>query len=221
MDLVESERQITQMISFILNEAKDKSEELESRAIEEFNVEKLKLVQSQKKTIRDEFTFKLKQAETQSAISRSTAINNARLKKSEARHECLMKLKGLCTQEMTRVINEKTRYTELLANLICQGALKLLEDQVVIKCCKDDEAQVKQACDMAAANYNKIIKGECKVDKRVSFQISKSGNLPKSCGGGIVLTTSDGKISIDNTLATRLSLVMDTEIPIIRKTLFS
>ncbi len=48
MDEAQSVRQIQQMVNFILNEAKDKAEEIDAKTLEEFNVEKLKYVQAQK-----------------------------------------------------------------------------------------------------------------------------------------------------------------------------
>lgn len=48
MDEAQSVRQIQQMVNFILNEAKDKAEEIDAKTLEEFNVEKLKYVQGQK-----------------------------------------------------------------------------------------------------------------------------------------------------------------------------
>lgn len=220
MDLVESERQISQMIAFILNEAKDKSEELEARSLEDFNVEKLKTVQASKQAIREEFTAKLKKEETASAIRRSTAINAARLKKIEARQQCLMALKQLCESELKKITGTpSSQYAGLQADLICQGCLKLMESEVVIKCRKEDEAVTKQAMDLAAQKFTDIVQKECGVTKTVKLSLSGSF-LPSLCGGGVVLSCAGNTISIDNTLNTRLNLVMDTDIPQIRKILF-
>lgn len=220
MDLVESERQISQMISFILNEAKDKSEELEARSLEDFNVEKLKSVQASKASIRDEYASKLKQAETAAAIARSTSINAARLKKIEARQQCLVALKQLCESELKKITGgSQQQYAQLQSDLICQGCLKLMEDEVVVKCRKEDEGVTKQAMDLAARKFSEVLSKECGVSKSVRLSLSGSF-LPSVCGGGVVLSCCGNTISIDNTLNTRLNLVMDTEIPDIRKLLF-
>lgn len=60
--------QIQQMVKFILNEAKDKAQEIEARALEDFNIEKLKLVQQMKDKIRQEFEKKAKKLEVQRAM---------------------------------------------------------------------------------------------------------------------------------------------------------
>lgn len=60
--------QIQQMVKFILNEAKDKAQEIEARALEDFNIEKLKLVQQMKDKIRQEFDKKAKKLEVQRSM---------------------------------------------------------------------------------------------------------------------------------------------------------
>lgn len=56
------------MVNFILNEARDKAQEIEAKAIEDFNIEKLKLVQQMKNKVRQEYQLKAKQMETQRAM---------------------------------------------------------------------------------------------------------------------------------------------------------
>lgn len=64
----EAQAQIQQMVKFILNEAKDKAQEIEARALEDFNIEKLKLVQQMKDKIRQEFDKKAKKLEVQRSM---------------------------------------------------------------------------------------------------------------------------------------------------------
>merc|ERR1719456_375064 len=88
----EAKAQIAQMESFILKEAQDKSEEIESKGLEEFGIEKFRIVTSQKEKIRQEYAKKAKQVETQCAIARSMAINKSRLEKIKARQEAIGKI---------------------------------------------------------------------------------------------------------------------------------
>ena len=52
MDDASADRQIQQMVNFILNEAKETAEGIKAKATEDFNIEKLKLVQAMKEKIR-------------------------------------------------------------------------------------------------------------------------------------------------------------------------
>merc|ERR1712183_737971 len=90
--MAETLSQIAQMREFILNDAKDKAEEITSKALQEFNVEKQKFVNELKVKINQEYDRKAKQIETQNAIARSTAINKSRLEKIKTRQDVIGKI---------------------------------------------------------------------------------------------------------------------------------
>ena len=52
MNDAEAQQQIQQMVSFILNEARETADSIKQKANEDYNIEKLKLVQSMKDKIR-------------------------------------------------------------------------------------------------------------------------------------------------------------------------
>lgn len=219
MDDAQSAKQIQQMVNFILNEAKDKAEEIDAKTLEEFNIERLKYAQMQKDILRKEFNAKKKKLETANAIARSTAINKSRMEKVEARQQTLLTLKAQCQTELKALTSDKAKYANLVADLIVQGCLKLCEDHVSVKCKKDDEAVVKSALDAASRKYTDIIKRETRATKTLSLSVSPN-YLPPQCGGGVVLTCAGNSISVDNTLNTRLNLVMDGDLPSLRKILY-
>merc|ERR1712137_1130140 len=92
MDATEANKQITQMISFILAEAKDKASDIEKKGEEEFSIEVHRLITEQKEKTRATIEKKTKQIETQYAIAKSMAINKQRLEKIKARQEVMVKL---------------------------------------------------------------------------------------------------------------------------------
>ena len=57
------EQQITHMVRFIEQEAKERAEEIDAKANEEFNIEKSRLVQQQRVKIMEFFNKKEKQLE--------------------------------------------------------------------------------------------------------------------------------------------------------------
>eukprot|EP01071_Lankesteria_metandrocarpae_P007425 Lankesteria_metandrocarpae@DN4678_c0_g1_i1.p4 len=103
MNDVEAQHQIQQMVNFILNEARDKAEEIEAKALEDFNIEKLKIVQQMKDKARQDYQKKAKQLQTQRAIARSTAINKARLKKISARQRVIEEVTVAAAVKMEKV----------------------------------------------------------------------------------------------------------------------
>lgn len=61
----EVERQLANMISFILAEADEKAKEINVRADEEFNIERTRIVQEEKKRINEDFAQRTKLVEVQ------------------------------------------------------------------------------------------------------------------------------------------------------------
>jgi V-type H+-transporting ATPase subunit E len=220
MDDREAERQIQQMVNFILNEAKDKAEEIEAKALEDFNIEKLKLVQQMKDKIRGEYSRKAKQVETQRAIARSTAINNSRLQKIAARQEVIGQLETEVKNKLTRVTQNEGQYKQLLTDLIVQGLLMMIESDVTVRCLEKD-ARVCQSClDGAAAKYAQVVQQQTGTRKAVSLKIDKEFLKAKECTGGVFLIGMGGALKVDNTLDARLQLQMDNDKPAIRQILF-
>jgi len=228
MNDAEARAQISQMENFILKEAKDKSEEIESKGLEEFGIEKFRIVTSQKEKIRQEYARKSKQVETQNAIARSLAINKSRLEKIQARQEVLQTIAADSKVALAAEMAKTDKGKPFITQLILQGALMLLEENVSVKCRESDVKMVSECLAPAAAQYSQVIKKEAGVDKTVKFLLETS-NLPPapkpgseaaSCLGGVVLSCQNGTISIDNTVDLRLKLVIEQDKPSIRKMLF-
>eukprot|EP00435_Cladocopium_sp_Y103_P053925 s780_g17.t1 len=117
----ETQAQILQMTQFILNEARDKAEEIDTKALQEESIERLKIVNSMKEKIQQDYARKTKQIETQAAIERSTAIN---------RPEMLAHLQEDSQKELAKRLEDKAKQKQFITQLIVQGLLMLLEDSV-------------------------------------------------------------------------------------------
>lgn len=63
MNEQEVDRQINQMVQFIKQEAEEKANEIRVAAEEEFNIEKLQMVETEKQRIRKEYERKESQVE--------------------------------------------------------------------------------------------------------------------------------------------------------------
>ncbi|XP_026192621.1 V-type proton ATPase subunit E2 [Cyclospora cayetanensis] len=167
--------QIQQMVRFILNEAKDKAQELEARALEDFNIEKLKLVQQMKDKIRHEFAKKAKKLEVQRSIDRSTAINKARLRRIAAQEQVVSEVYAQSQKQLAAISSDTAKYKELIMNLIVQGLLRLLEPEVIIRCREVDRSLVESVLSAAASKYSKILSSEAGLNKTVKLSVDKTG----------------------------------------------
>merc|ERR1711972_1120989 len=124
----ETQTQILQMTHGILNEAKDKAEEIGAKVLQEFSVEKLKVVNAGKDKVRQEFERKAKQIDTQNAIARSTAINKSRLEKIKARQDVISCIHADSMEKLKAELKNESKMKDFVTKLIVQGALMLLED---------------------------------------------------------------------------------------------
>lgn len=220
MEDKDAQRQIQQMVNFILNEAKDKAEEIDAKAMEDFNIEKLKLIQQMKDKVRKEYTLKAKKIETQRAIQRSTAINKSRLRTIEERNNLLMKTVDIVKESLAQTVKKGDKYKKIVTDLIVQGALMLLEAEVTVLCRKEDVALVKSVLGEAEKAYASEIKNQASgAVKQVKLVIDESKPLVNKIAG-VILQTAGGSIRVDNTLDTRLELLVEKDKPTIRKILF-
>merc|ERR1711971_1456693 len=151
----------TQMISFILAEAKDKANDIDKKGEEEFSIEVHRLITEQKEKTRGTIEKKTKQIETQYAIAKSMAINKQRLEKIKARQEVMIKLAEDVRAKLTGASSDKAFVTKLLV----QGLLMLLEEQVVVRCRAADKSMVQGCLAAAAAEYSKLIKEQTGAEK--------------------------------------------------------
>ncbi|CAD7957952.1 unnamed protein product [Amoebophrya sp. A25] len=215
----EAMSQVSQMASFILNEAKETASTMNQKTAEDFNIEKLKLVQGMKEKIRSEMADKKKKEETKVAIARSTAINKARLKKIEARQLCMDTLAGEVATKLKEVSKAEAKYKQILVDLIVQGCLKLMEEEVSVKCRQADMNIVKMILDQSAQAFSKLIAKAVNVRANIKLTIDPTPLSP-TCLGGVVLSCQGGSITVDNTLDTRLRLCLENDKPALRKMIF-
>jgi len=114
-------------------------------------------------------------------------------------------------------LSDKQVKQDVLAELIVQGLLVLLEQDVGICCLESDVEIVTAATPAAQKMYADAIKKQSGADKKCSLSVS---SVRLTGRGGIVLDCKNGAITSDNTIDARLRRVMDQAKPQIRKMLF-
>jgi V-type H+-transporting ATPase subunit E len=218
-------KQIQQMVRFIRQEAEEKANEISVSAEEEFNIEKLQLVEAEKKKIRQEYERKSKQVEVRKKIEYSMQLNASRIKVLQAQDDVINAMKDSASKELLRTADDKNTYKKLLKGLIVQSLLRLKEPSVLLRCREMDVTQVEAILEEAKQEYAakaKVHAPKIAVDKIVWLppppKSAESHAL--SCSGGVVLASQDGKIVCENTLDARLDVVFRQKLPQIRKHLF-
>lgn len=225
-------KQIQQMVRFIRQEAEEKANEISVSAEEEFNIEKLQLVEAEKKKIRQEYERKEKQIQVRRKIEYSMQLNSSRIKVLQAQDDLVNAMKESASKELLHVshhhhhphLHHYHGYKHLLKDLIVQSLLRLKEPSVLMRCRKDDLHMVESVLDSAKEEYAQ------KAQVHPPEIIVDSVHLPPApshhnehgphCSGGVVLASRDGKIVFENTLDARLEVVFRKKLPEIRKSLF-
>ncbi|XP_004627734.1 V-type proton ATPase subunit E 2 [Octodon degus] len=208
------QKQIKHMMAFIEQEANEKVEEIEAKAEEEFNIEKGRLVQSQRLKVMEYYEKKEKQIEQQKKIQISTLRNQARLKVLTARDELVSELLREAKLRLCRIVADPIMYQELLDKLVLQGLLRLLEPIVMVRCRPQDCLLVQAAVHKAIPEYMMVSQNQ------VQVQIDQEAQLASNTAGGVELYSGNHMVKVASTLESRLDLSAQQKMPEIREALF-
>ncbi|XP_065858688.1 V-type proton ATPase subunit E-like [Euphorbia lathyris] len=217
-------KQIQQMVRFIRQEAEEKANEISVSAEEEFNIEKLQLVEAEKKKIRQEYERKEKQVDVRKKIEYSMQLNASRIKVLQAQDDVVNGMKEAAAKDLLNISRDNRVYKKLLQDLIVQSLLRLKEPAVLLRCRKDDLKLVESVLNSAKQVYAdkaKVHAPEIIVDNNVYLPPAPTQHNAHGpyCSGGVVLASRDGKIVFENTLDARLDVVFRKKLPEIRKRL--
>uniref|UniRef100_A0A6Q2YLI6 ATPase H+ transporting V1 subunit E1a n=1 Tax=Esox lucius TaxID=8010 RepID=A0A6Q2YLI6_ESOLU len=215
------QKQIKHMMAFIEQEANEKAEEIDAKAEEEFNIEKGRLVQTQRLKIMAYYEKKEKQIDQQKKIQMSNLMNQARLKVLKARDDMIADLLTEARQRLANIAKDPAQYSALLEGLVLQGFYQLLEPKVTIRCRQQDVAMtqlvffsIQAAVQKNIPIYKEAVKGDIQV------QIDRDRFLSPDISGGIEVYNNNGKIKVSNTLESRLDLMAQQMMPEVRVALF-
>ncbi|KAD6120279.1 hypothetical protein E3N88_11550 [Mikania micrantha] len=146
-------KQIQQMVAFIRQEAEEKANEISVSAEEEFNIQKMQIVEIDKKKVRQEFDRKTKQVDVKKKIEYSMQLNASRIKVLQAQDDLVTGMKESASNELLNVSHNKKTYKKLIQNLIVQSLLRLREPSVLLRCREVDLSIVESALEESKKEY--------------------------------------------------------------------
>ncbi|XP_062245444.1 V-type proton ATPase subunit E 1a [Platichthys flesus] len=208
------QKQIKHMMGFIEQEAIESVEEIHGKAEEEYNIEKGRLIQTQRVKIMGHYEKKDKQIEQQKKIQMSNLLNQGRLKVLKARDDLIVDLLNEARQRLREIAKDPVAYCTLLEGLILQGFYQLLEPKVTIRCRQQDVEIVKAAVIKTIPIYKEAVK------KNIAVRIDQERFLSSGICGGVEVYNDNGKIKVANTLESRLELMAHQMMPEVRMNLF-
>ncbi|XP_051009074.1 V-type proton ATPase subunit E 2 isoform X1 [Acomys russatus] len=211
---IDVQKQIKHMMAFIEQEANEKAEEIDAKAEEEFNIEKGRLVQTQRLKIMDYYEKKEKQIEQQKKIQLSTMRNQARIAVLRARDNLILELLRDAKMRLSRIVSDVDTYQELLDKLVLQALLRLLEPVMIVRCRPQDLHLVEAAVQRAVPEFVMLCR------KHSDVQVDQVAYLASGAAGGVEVYSGDQRIKVSNTLESRLNLAALEMMPEIRRALF-
>lgn len=201
-------------MAFIEQEASEKADEIDSKAEEEFNLQKGQLVFEARQKINEEFEKREKQIELQRKIQSSKMLNAARIQVLKCKEDHIKTVLEETRQQLGAITEKPDQYRVLLEKLLLQGLLQLIEDSVVVRCRQNDQALLTQIKEDVLQQYQQ------KTGRTCNMVIDGKTFLHNRCGGGVELYARNGKIMVANTLEKRLENVSSQMMPQIRNQLF-
>ena len=222
-------KQIKQMCDFILQEAREKANEIKVKTEEEYQIDLANQTQSGKAKVREEYALKEKGLDVQKRIAQSIEISKQNARKLGVREQLLNDLLQTTKEKLNKICDNQEEYKKIIKSLIIQGLIKIQENNIVIRCRQVDLDLVRSVMDGALEEYKQIMKNECQEDSKVTLTLNEQsermlppppGHGPISCSGGVVLEGCNGKVILENTFDSRLEICFHDLKPIIRNILF-
>ncbi|KAE9553942.1 hypothetical protein FO519_002868 [Halicephalobus sp. NKZ332] len=201
------------IIAHIIAEAEDKVDEVELKGLEEFRAEKRKIVEDQRAKINQFYQRKHKQVDVAHKVYRSNKANEARISILIQRDTLLREVLEEARKDLSKISSDKNRYPHILRGLIMQGLLQLMEENIILRCRKDDDDLVKSLLNSVIEEQFKT----CGIKPKILIDPQP---LSDEITGGVELYAKEGKIMVASTLESRLGLIADQIIPQIRTVLF-
>jgi len=214
MDANSAKAQVTHMRDFILHEAREKADEIDAKAEQDYTVEKQRLVEDEKLRIKREYDRKKSNVELETKIANATETNKNKLLVLAAASGQVEETFKETTNALKSVPKSPT-YKDLLVKLIEEGIAALSLQTVKVRCRAEDKAVVQQAIS--------AIKGGVKIsldDQPLTVDTTVQ-NIDNQCVGGVLVCSEDGKVVVSQTLNARLQVVYDTALPVFKPKLFN
>ena len=147
-------------------------------------------------------------------IFKSRKVTDCRMKEMKVRFDMIEKVEKETKEALKNLTKDKPKYKQLLRGLIKQGLIKPLEENVEVRCLREEEGLIKEVMGEVQREFN----SECAVQS--TMVIATANYLEAADLGGVILTSFKGRIVCDNSLRARLTYCMQMLLPEMRFMLF-
>ena len=145
---------LQKMIKYIQQETDKKVAIIKKEAGKDADLEKALLINPEKEKIGKRMEKELEDYKTKMKIAQSQKMNKLRLEKLKVKIDCVNTVfEEAKNQLVDKIRNNPEEYRSVLKNLMIQGFIKLLEDNVNIICKKEDYNVVCGLVEQAKKNF--------------------------------------------------------------------
>ena len=123
----------------------------------------------------------------QKRLEKSRKVNETRLEVQNHRNNLLEKVKEEFTVNLREEIKNKEKYKTLLRNLILQGLVMLMEEEVYVRVRNEDKDMVNDILKDIKKDFSKIIKEKLNEDRKVEVKMFPKDGLNEESIGGVIL----------------------------------
>merc|ERR1712046_162622 len=160
MNSESAKQQVTHMKDFILHEAKEKADEIEAKAEQDYTVEKQRLVEEEKLRIKKEFERREENVSLETKIASATETNKKKLQVLASAAAAVGATFDAAFDALKNVPKDKSNYTTLCASMISQGAEMMGLKECVVICLSADKGAVQSAASQAASQATFTVKDD-------------------------------------------------------------
>eukprot|EP01061_Rhynchopus_euleeides_P023435 TRINITY_DN38136_c0_g1_i1.p2 TRINITY_DN38136_c0_g1~~TRINITY_DN38136_c0_g1_i1.p2 ORF type:complete len:235 (+),score=123.76 TRINITY_DN38136_c0_g1_i1:84-707(+) len=206
---MDTDKQISQMKQFILSEAKEKAEEIKTKAENEAYAWRNESSKRMKEDIDRQCQKELEGHKVEQRVQQANKLKAQRDRILAARTEAVDELRTSSCNKLKALTNDKSKYSAVFKDLIRQAADSLAA-----------EGQQTNAVVRVRSADMSIAKDNLKVNSAVTLTVD-STPLADTVIGGVMIVAHGGRIVCNNTLQHRLENCMEEVMPILRNGLFT
>lgn len=209
--------ELNKMQAFIRKEAEEKAKEIQLKADQEYEIKKTGIVRAETSAIDSNFSARRKKITLQQQITKSTISNKMRLKALNCREESLNDIFDEAKSRLSELVSTG-KYRDILVALVVEGMIKLLEPAVVVRLTEKDYKKFgkdSKLIDNIVKSYKDTVKG-----RDIEVSIAEDNFLQENAIGGCIVSDSEGRIEVNNSLTERLHILSQEALPAIRLEIF-
>lgn len=211
----QTEYQLEKMVAFMKNDAEITYDEMIQQMDRNVKEWSDKIVSEEEAKIEEEYARKLVQLKKELNEQKVKVKHELLIQRQDALNACLSDVRATVKANLVRHLDgngKEDAVKKFYTALLLEAAFLLAESTLNVKVRAQDEATVRAVLPQVQQYYREDACAE------LTMEISPE-KLPDSCLGGVIVSSENGQIEVDNRLESRVDMCVDTTAPWMRSQL--